>query len=396
MSLSGFVLPAVSIGLGALAIKPRRGFFPKGARTISAQITLRELHHDELEITEHPVEQGAAIADHAYKRPAEVIIECAWSNSPSKGTGLIGAAIGIGATLGGPIAGIAAAALPTIRAAQSLLTGNDAGQVKAIYEQLLQLQASREPFDVYTGKRVYKDMLFRSLGVETSARSENSLVLTAALRQVIIVSTRTVSVPINNDAQADPAATTPVEDVGQVQMKDAPNYTPDPSTFSGSLSTLSGCFSDAGAIVGTLPASDLGQIASSAISTLPDVLGSAQSAVESVLQALPSPSEIPLLNSPQQLAVSMNGALTTATSTVSGAISGAQNALTEAMRGLPAILEQARPAISNAIEQLPAVIDKLPSAFGGLTDVLHATQAQIGVVLNDIPKALARAPLPVN
>jgi len=68
----GFALPALAIGLGALYIKPKRGFFFAAesgvpAKSLTPQVTIEEVHHDDLEITEHPVERGAAIGDHAFK-----------------------------------------------------------------------------------------------------------------------------------------------------------------------------------------------------------------------------------------------------------------------------------------------------------------------------------------
>ncbi len=46
-------------------------------------VVISEKHQDTLEITEHPVELGAEIADHAYKRPAEVTMEVGFSSSGS-------------------------------------------------------------------------------------------------------------------------------------------------------------------------------------------------------------------------------------------------------------------------------------------------------------------------
>lgn len=394
MSVLGFILPAASIGLGSLLFRPRRGFFPTDSTPISAQITVEEIHHDELEITEHPVEQGAAIADHAFKRPAEVVIRCAWSNSPSANRGLIGTAVGLGATIGGPIVGNLLAAGQTFKAAQSLLSGNDAAQVKAVYQQLLELQESREPFDVFTGKRIYKDMLFRSLTVETTQKTENSLAVVAVLRQVIIVTTQEVSVPVNSDALDDPEEDMPEEDVGDVQLQDAPTFTSDAETFSGSLNSLQSSLSTVTDTFSTLPVSDLTQVASSVISTLPDAIGQAQEALGSVISNLPSPSEIPLIGAPQSLSVSITGALSSAQSTISGAIGAGQNILREAVQALPAALEQVQPAITDAIRQLPAIVDQLPSAFSSMSSTLETAQTQIQSVLRHVPEVLQRAPLP--
>lgn len=228
MNPLGFVLPAASIGLGALLIRPQRGFFPfndegEALAPLTPQVTLEERHLDELEITEHPIEQGAAIADHAFKRPSEVIIRCAWSNSPSASGGLIGTAVGIGAAIGGPRFGVLASLPSTIKAAQSLLTGNSEDQAKAIYKKLLSLQTDRIPFDVYTGKRVYRNMLLRSLSVTTDQHSENALAVVAVCREVIIVSTRPFVVPLSQ--QKEPEKTGGLSQFGPKSLIPAPTFT---------------------------------------------------------------------------------------------------------------------------------------------------------------------------
>lgn len=190
----GFVNAAALIALDSILVKPKRSFGP-----IKAQVTIEETHDDEMEITEHPVEQGAAIADHAYKRPARLRVHCAWSNSPSV-AGLIDGAVG--------------AVKSTVSGVQSLITGNSESQVRDYYAKLLKLQAERIPFDVYTGKRVYKNMLVKSLNTTTSKETENSLVVIATFQQVILVQTQTVTVGASPGNQADPSATQPPSNAG--------------------------------------------------------------------------------------------------------------------------------------------------------------------------------------
>ena len=110
---------------------------------------IEEVHSDQLVITEHPVETGAAISDHAYKRPAEVEMRIGFSDSSAGYT----------------------------------------GWVQEAYELLLALQAEREPFLVSTGKRQYTNMLIASIAVTTDGRSEYALNCTVGLRQVIITYT---------------------------------------------------------------------------------------------------------------------------------------------------------------------------------------------------------------
>jgi hypothetical protein len=61
------------------------------------------------------------------------------------------------------------------------------------YQQLLD-KAERKPFDVVTGKRIYKNMLIRSLEVTTDKATENVLSAVLTMREVIITSTATIQV----------------------------------------------------------------------------------------------------------------------------------------------------------------------------------------------------------
>lgn len=218
----GFVLPILSIGLGSISVRPQRGFFPSVASTglpssIVAHATTSEVHHDELDITGHPVELGANISDHAVKRPEEVTITCVWSNSPPTNPGILGAAVGI-AGLRIPVVGQSVGASQTVAAVGSLLSGEGADQVKAIYQQILDLQNQRIPFSVLTGKRAYKDMLFKSITVNTDKLTENVLVMTAVCARVNIVRTQTVTVPVAMSQQENPQKTASVLNAGQKQL----------------------------------------------------------------------------------------------------------------------------------------------------------------------------------
>jgi len=220
--ITGFVSAALQIGLQSILIKPKRSIGP-----LVAQVTLQEVHTDTLEITDHPVEQGASITDHAFKRPAELIITCAWSNSPDgngssalQSAGIAATVLGVqGANsatvltgaLGG---GLGGAIDQTAAGIQALLTGNSPNQVKGIYQQLLKLQEDRIPFDVITGKRSYVNMLIRSLQVTTDKTSENALQVVANLRQIILVSTKPLTQSAPPEAQRFAESTNPVTNYG--------------------------------------------------------------------------------------------------------------------------------------------------------------------------------------
>lgn len=198
-SYSGFAQAGGALGLESILIRPSRGIYSPQLSgggvldDIVAQVTLEEKHHDELEVTDHPVEQGASIVDHAFKRPAEVTLYLGWSNSPSRSgnlTGLVGSALPVVNSVASQLTN----AYGLASEAQSLINGSDS-QLQEIYQSLLQLQETRALFTLYTGKRVYTNMVCKSLTTETNNKSENSLLITVECRQVILVNTQTVVLP---------------------------------------------------------------------------------------------------------------------------------------------------------------------------------------------------------
>ncbi|ASV21231.1 phage baseplate protein [Klebsiella quasivariicola] len=138
---------------------------------IVPSVVISEKHNDTLEITEHPVEVGAAISDHAYRRPSEVVMQVGFAGGGSLLDFLDTTSIGLSAGL----------------------------SPKETYQELLDLQNSRVPFDVVTGKRIYTNMLIRALEVTTDRASENVLSAELTLREVIITSTTTTQVAAKED-----------------------------------------------------------------------------------------------------------------------------------------------------------------------------------------------------
>lgn len=150
---------------------------------IIPDVVIEEKHVDQLTITDHPVERGSVISDHAYMQPPEVTVRFAWSDSSSV----------LNQALSGSI----------FSGVQSL---------SEVYQKLLALQASCEPFDLSTGKREYQDMLLRSLAVETDASTEAALMAIASFRHVRMVSATERT--LDPDALADPESTAPAADLG--------------------------------------------------------------------------------------------------------------------------------------------------------------------------------------
>ena len=133
--------------LTLFAIKPKRQY-----GEIVANVVVDESTVDKLTITKQPVQQGSSISDHAYKEPTTFSTTIYFKDNP----------------------------------AQSL---------SKIYQQLLELQLSRVPFDIVTPKRIYKSMLLGTIGCTTDKSTENVLKITASFEEVIIVKVSTTTVP---------------------------------------------------------------------------------------------------------------------------------------------------------------------------------------------------------
>jgi len=145
-------------------------------------VVFEEDHYDELEVTEHPMAQGAPITDHAYKRPAEVTLLIGFSES------------------GDTQPPVAPSALQNI------------------YTQLLQGQSNRVLYNVTTGKRLYTNMLIKIIALHTDKRTEHILRITVRMRQAILVESPSItSVPAAAGNQANPQVTQADANRGSVQ-----------------------------------------------------------------------------------------------------------------------------------------------------------------------------------
>ncbi|HFI2300216.1 TPA: phage baseplate protein [Escherichia coli] len=152
-------------------------------------VVVSEKHVDALEITEHPVEFGAAINDHAYKRASEVTMECGFAG-------------------GGSVLDLVNLSSIGLRVGES---------PREIYQQLLDLQKSRVPFDVVTGKRTYSNMLIRAIEATTDRTSENVLSCVLTLREVIMSDTQSITVTDKANMQ-EGVSTTPVQNTGMKSL----------------------------------------------------------------------------------------------------------------------------------------------------------------------------------
>ncbi len=195
---------------------------------IQVDTTLEEFYEDSLEITEHPVQRGAQVTDHSFKRPMELVLMCGWSDSSSSGfLGSMGQAVLSAASPGlaglvGAAGGISNLFNPGSGTAGSFSGGAMAASdyVANIYSQLLQLQESRQPLSVVSGLRSYDSMLIAALRVRRDEKLKYALMVHCFLRQVILVDTQQTTVPPQQN-QANPASTADTVNAGAQQTQQA-------------------------------------------------------------------------------------------------------------------------------------------------------------------------------
>jgi hypothetical protein len=149
--MSGAFGPIIGDAAAAFAL-----ISPIGQRSIGTlfpDVAVEEIHHDESEITQHPVETGSPVSDHVYDQPATVEIRWFWGDSAAQAEGFS----------------------------------------QVIYQELLALKASHTVFNVSTGKRQYTNMLMRTLLVKTDPETEFTLAVTAICQNLIFATLQTAA-----------------------------------------------------------------------------------------------------------------------------------------------------------------------------------------------------------
>lgn len=173
---------------------------PRGSLDdIEIQATIEESFSDTLEVTAHPVEQGAEVTDHSYGRMPEIVIRCGWSNSVAAG-----------------LQGALTTAVSTVSSVAARFSGgqtNVTDYAGSVYSKLLSLQQSGKPFDVVTSIRQYSNMLMTQLHVTRDQKTSQALMVSATCKQARIVKTSSAKLPALTN-QASPSDTAETISVG--------------------------------------------------------------------------------------------------------------------------------------------------------------------------------------
>lgn len=169
----------------------------KNSRMIGMEIpdcVIEEVAVDRLEITRHPVEADpATITDHSFPLPAQLVMRVLWSDSANSDS--------------------------TANIVNTLEDDADQATIVDTYQRLLDLQTSRQPFTVITGKRTYDNMLMTLIQNNTDKDREYILDIECHFEEIRIVTTQSAALAplVEQVNQAEPENTSPTVDTGTKQ-----------------------------------------------------------------------------------------------------------------------------------------------------------------------------------
>lgn len=180
------------------------------ATIIEFDASLKETHIRNSPATRFPLEDGTNISDHVISEPFELDITAIITDSPIGGiTGLLTeTATTLTSSLVPPVGLIGAAG------AYALISGLKENRSVSYYNQILQLQDNKQPFDVLTSIYRYPSMWITSLSVPRDSETGSSLIFTMKLTQLILVRPQSVSVQIF----ANPALASNQANLGQQSL----------------------------------------------------------------------------------------------------------------------------------------------------------------------------------
>jgi hypothetical protein len=157
-----------------------------GTLVLDASIT--ESHQAEVEVTEHPVEQGANIADHTRAKPESLTLEGLISNTPLNRTQTRRLVESLGVVF-------------ESNSAEDAVFGQP-GRAEAAYVTLREIKEAGQLITVVTGLRVYEDMVMTSLLVPRDARTGEALRFTASFKQIRLVKNKTTTQVVAKEPKA--------------------------------------------------------------------------------------------------------------------------------------------------------------------------------------------------
>jgi hypothetical protein len=155
----------------------------------------KETHTSGVELSDHPVEEGADVTDHIRIKPDEIELNGVISNTPLL-------------------------FLASFQAESPVEGSNESthDRVEVAYRQLREFQRSGVLVDVITSLRTYSNMVITNISISRDVHSGNILDSTISLREMTMATAMSIDVPV-------PVAKKAKKNAGKKQLDDAEKTT---------------------------------------------------------------------------------------------------------------------------------------------------------------------------
>lgn len=190
---------------------------------IEIDCIVSEQHAGEVEITEHPVEDGSAIADHARPKAMMLTLEGIVTNTPITPE-------------------------QAQRAGLDGVVGHAAGRYQTVWQQMMALKDAATLLTIVTNLCTYDNMVIQSLTAPRDRTTGDALRFTMQLKQIRIVKNKTAVVVVAAEPKAHAK-----KKIGKQPTKETSEavdnrtlakqiYQDGPAAFKAKLGGLSGLF----------------------------------------------------------------------------------------------------------------------------------------------------------
>lgn len=169
--------------------------------TIQLDAVLSEEHGSVVSITKNPVEAGADITDHAIVQPKKLSIRGVVSDSP------------LGLAAFGQL-------IDSVTRLFGTSTTDNLTRSQQAYEAMLFLMEQREPIEVTTGLRQYKNMLITSLNSVQDKNSSRIVVMELGLEEIVLVISVTKDIPAEALEPSVRQSASPIAEKGKEEISD--------------------------------------------------------------------------------------------------------------------------------------------------------------------------------
>jgi hypothetical protein len=165
---------------------------------INVDATLSEVHTAEIELTQHPVETGADITDHARQKPREVKLDGFITNSPMDDSLVMAGARALASLA---VGGASAQAAVGLNGTLNILQQFGTEPVRDAFDKFQRLYQNATLVNLYGPFRNYTNMILVSFQADRRQDVGDGLKFTATFREVFFVSSQQITVSVVPGAQ---------------------------------------------------------------------------------------------------------------------------------------------------------------------------------------------------